>query len=267
MIYLWKRTWPFLSVYLPWALLLDRSPWRGGKTPCQWLRRLWVFRQFAEYFPSSLIKSNPEADFKGERPMLMGYHPHGILSFGAVANFAFDVTGWPEKFPGLTPRICTLNMNMKFPFLREVLCRLGFIPAARNSIQASLRPGNIVIVVVGGAAEALDTKPGEYILTLARRTGFFQLAIEAGADLVPSFGFGENDIFDTITSPDSMLRKVQSKMYKFFSFSTPLFYGRGVFTYNFGLLPYRRPLHVVVGDPIRVEQKAAPTREEVEEVK
>jgi len=126
---------------------------------------------------------------------------------------------------------------------------------------------HVVIVVVGGAAEALDTKPGEYVLTLARRTGFFRLAIESGADLVPSFGFGENDIFDTYTRPGSFLRYVQTKMYKVMSFSTPFFYGRGVFTYNYGLLPYRRPLHVVVGDPIRVEKCENPSKEKVEEVK
>lgn len=264
---LWRRTWPFLVAYLPWALLLDRSPWRGGKQPWHWLRRSWFLQQFAEYFPASLIKANPEADFSGSRPVLMGYHPHGILSFGAVCNFGTDTTGWAKKFPELTPRICTLNMNMKFPFLREILARMGCIAASRDSIKAALKPGNAVIIVVGGAAEALDTKPGEYVLVLARRSGFFRLALEHGADLVPTFGFGENDIFDTFAQPGTLLRRIQLKLYKVLSFSTPVFYGRNVFTYNMGPLPYRRPLTVVVGDPIRVEQQSMPTQEDVESLK
>jgi len=260
----WRRAWPLLLGYLPWALFLDRSPWRGGKQPLRWLRRSWLVRYFAEYFPASLIKANPTADFSGKRPVLMGYHPHGILSFGAVCNFGTDATGWDEKFPALTPRFCTLNLNMRMPFLREFLGRLGFVAASRAAIKAALKPGNAVVVVVGGAAEALDTKPGEYVLTLARRTGFFRLALEHGADLVPTFGFGENDIFETISRSGSLLRRVQLRLYKILSFSTPIFYGRNVFTYNLGPLPYRRPLTVVVGEPLRVEQRPSPSAEEVD---
>merc|ERR1712232_1026074 len=84
------------------------------------LRRLSLWRNWAEYFPASLIKASPQADFAGKRPMLMGYHPHGILSFGAVLNIATESTGWSEKFPNLAPRLCTLNMNFYFPFLREL---------------------------------------------------------------------------------------------------------------------------------------------------
>jgi len=267
LIYLWRRSWPFLSLYLPWALLIDRAPWRGGHQAWNCLRRSWTLRQFAEYFPATLIKANPNADFSGKRPILVGYHPHGILSFGAVCNFGTDVTGWEEKFPGLMPRICTLNVNMKFPFLREVLGRLGFIAASKESITAALRPGNAVVVVVGGAAEALDTKSGEYVLTLVRRSGFFRLALQSGADLVPSFGFGENDIFDTLAQGDSLLGRAQKKLYKLLSFSMPIFFGRGVFTYNMGLLPYRRPLTVVVGEPIRVEKKEDPDKEDIEKLR
>merc|ERR1712048_1339215 len=116
-IYYWRRTWPILLSYIPWAFL-DKSPSKGGMRTSSWLRRSWVWRNWADYFPASLIKANPDADFGGKRPMLMGYHPHGILSFGAQLNFGTDATGWPEKFPKLTPRVCTLDMNLTMPFLR-----------------------------------------------------------------------------------------------------------------------------------------------------
>lgn len=265
-LYFWRVTWPLLLPYLAWACYFDRSPWKGGMKVWRGLRRSALFKDWAEYFPASLIKANPEADFSGQRPVMMGYHPHGILSFGALLNMGTDCTGWAEKFPKLMPRLCTLNMNFKMPFLREVVGRLGLIPASESSIRNALKPGNAVVLVVGGAAEALDTKPGQYVLTLARRRGFYRLALEHGADLVPSFGFGENDIYDTM-EPQSLLRTLQLRAYKILSFSMPIFYGRSMFTYNAGLLPYRRPLTVVVGDPIRVEKTANPTSEQIEAVK
>jgi len=67
--------------------------------------------------------------------------------------------------------------------------------------------------------------------------------------------------------PQSVLRTIQLRAYKLLSFSIPIFYGRGIFTYNAGTLPYRRPLTVVVGDPIRVEKTPNPTTEQIEALK
>jgi 2-acylglycerol O-acyltransferase 2/2-acylglycerol O-acyltransferase 1 len=39
-------------------------------------------------------------------------------------------------------------------------------------------------------------------------------------------------------------------------FTIPLFHARGVFNYDVGLMPYRRPLNIVVGRPIPVMQQA-----------
>jgi hypothetical protein len=52
-------------------------------------------------------------------------------------------------------------------------------------------------IVVGGAAESLSAHPGTADLTLKRRKGFIKLAIRQGADLVPVFSFGENDVSRT----------------------------------------------------------------------
>ena len=43
-----------------------------------------------------------------------------------------------------------------------------------------------------------------------------------------------------------------------------LFYGRGVFNYLFGLMPYRRGINVVVGAPIEVTKSPNPTKEQIE---
>ncbi len=58
----------------------------------------------------------------------------------------------------------------------------------------SLGPGNAITIVVGGAAESLSAHPGTADLTLKKRFGFIKIAIREGADLVPVFSFGENDV-------------------------------------------------------------------------
>lgn len=218
-----------------------------------WLRNNWLWQNYAAYFPVSLIKAKPCMTLDPKHTYLIGYHPHGILSTGAQLAFGTEACGWSQIFPGLTPKLCTLVFTMRIPFLREFLLGMGTMAASERSIRAALKPGNAVVIVVGGASEALDAVAGQYVLTLRRRTGFFRIALTTGSRLVPSFGFGENDIFDAIdTQTNGSLRSLQKFLQSKLSFSLPLFHGRGVFTYNYGLLPHRRPLTVVVGEPIDV---------------
>ena len=55
-------------------------------------------------------------------------------------------------------------------------------------------PGEAITIVIGGAAESLSAHPGTADLTLKKRFGFIKMAIREGADLVPVFSFGENDV-------------------------------------------------------------------------
>ena len=66
------------------------------------------------------------------------------------------------------------------------------------------------------------------------------------ASLVPVFSFGENDLYNQYPNPEgSYVRKVQTKMKEIATFSPPLFHGRGIFQYTFGLVPFRKPVNTV----------------------
>lgn len=127
--------------------------------------------------------------------------------------------------------------------------------------------GNISIIVLGGAEESLDAHPGKFTLFIRQRKGFVKIALTHGAHLVPVFSFGENELFKQVSNPEgSWLRAVQDKLQKVMGFALPLFHARGIFQYSFGLMPYRKPIHTVVGHPIPVRQTLNPTSEQIEEL-
>ena len=102
-------------------------------------------------------------------------------------------------------------------------------------------------------------------LVLKKRKGFIKIALRTGADLVPVLAFGENDLYDQVTSTSHpRIHKAQLLIKKLFGFTIPLFHARGVFNYDIGLMPYRRPLNIVVGRPIKVTQSVIPQEEEID---
>lgn len=115
---------------------------------------------------------------------------------GALATFATESTGFSTAFPGIRPHLLTLASNFHVPLYRDILLALGVCSVSRASCANILREGNgnAICIVVGGAAESLSAHPGTADLTLRRRLGFIKLALQYGADLVPVFSFGENDV-------------------------------------------------------------------------
>ncbi|KAI0075339.1 DAGAT-domain-containing protein [Panus rudis PR-1116 ss-1] len=256
--------WPFLAIYLLW-IHLDSSPEHGGRTSPTF--RSFVFwKYFAEYYPASFLKT---CDLPPDRPYVFGYHPHGIIGMGAICTFATEALGFSKAFPGITPHLLTLASNFRVPFYRDMILAMGICSVSKQSCSNILKggPGQSITIVVGGAAESLSAHPGTADLTLRKRLGFIKVAIQHGADLVPVFSFGENDIYDQMPNDKgTTLYKVQKKFQQVFGFTLPLFHGRGLLNYNLGLLPYRRRIVAVIGRPIPVEKCAQPTLEEIRRV-
>lgn len=121
-----------------------------------------------------------------------------------------------------------------------------------------------MVLIVGGAQEALYARPNNYRIVLNKRMGFIKIAIQTGASIVPCISFGEVDIFDQPPNePGSKIRAYQDFVKRWTGVAPALFYGRGFLEKSSGLIPYRRQITTVIGAPIDVIQNLKPSREEV----
>lgn len=121
-------------------------------------------------------------------------------------------------------------------------------------------------LVVGGAQEALNARPGVYKLVLKRRKGFIKCAIQTGAPIVPVFSFNEVEVYDQLSNePGTRLRRIQEVIKKVTTIAPVVFIGRGFFQYSFGLMPRRYPITTVVGEPLETVKNTSPTNTEIEE--
>ncbi|TFY61185.1 hypothetical protein EVG20_g7148 [Dentipellis fragilis] len=254
--------WPILLPYVIWALYIDKAPEHGGRLS-PWFRSIRFWKYFAEYYPASFKK---ECDLPADRPYVFGYHPHGIIGMGAMATFATEATGFSRAFPGIKPHLLTLSSNFNMPLYREILLLLGVRSVSKQSCSNILKGGSgqAITIVVGGAAESLSARPGTADLTLRKRLGFIKVAIQHGADLVPVFSFGENDIYQQMPNEKgTTVYKLQKRFQNMFGFTLPLFHGRGMLNYNLGLMPYRRRIVSVIGRPVHVTKCDKPTLEQI----
>ncbi|XP_006819589.1 2-acylglycerol O-acyltransferase 2-A-like [Saccoglossus kowalevskii] len=250
-------------IYLCWLCYDWHTPSRGGRR-AKWYRTWVLWRYFRDYFPAKLIKTH---ELDPQYNYVIAYHPHGIMGMGAFIHFGTEATGVSKLFPGITPYLMIMKILLNLPIVHDYYMLPGCCDVSRDSIEYILENserGNACVILVGGAKESLESKPGTCLVLLKNRMGFCRMALKHGAHLVPVYSFGESDLYTQVDNPEgSKVRCVQNFMQKLMGFAIPFFHGRGIFNYNFGLLPHRHPINTVVGAPIPVKKIAEPTRDDL----
>ncbi|CCD24932.1 diacylglycerol O-acyltransferase NDAI_0E01160 [Naumovozyma dairenensis CBS 421] len=264
---LWFRSLPFWKAYCDYfPITLDKTcdlpptfTKKIGNDPAKKetkrLRiKLWPTKYYLNFEKKASAMDNMEAT--GPR-YIFGYHPHGIGALGAFGAIGTEGRDWSQKFPGIPVSLMTLVTQFHIPFYRDYLLALGVTSVSKKNSLKTLNKNQSICIVVGGARESLLSSMGSTEIILNKRKGFIKLAIETGnTSLVPVFAFGETNCYNILrTDDDSWLRKFQLWFKENCGFTIPIFYARGIFNYDFGLLPFRTPLNVIVGKPIYVKEK------------
>jgi hypothetical protein len=215
---------------------------KTGRASWSWMRSQRLFCQCFEYLPLAL-RVGADVHLDPQKKYVVGLHPHGIFP-ASMAYLCCQQSAWYERFPGIKFFITGATVVFQVPWVREVAMAFGAVDARREVLEGMLKAGHSVGIAIGGEAEALESESGRDALVLNSRQGFVRLALAQGADLVPTYAFGLNDIF---TTKASWGRGLRQWLCKHLHVALPIFWGRG-----FTPLPHRRPVTVVVGKPIRV---------------
>jgi hypothetical protein len=215
--------WIPLTCLLIWQGADWRTPARGGR-PWTWIRSMNFLSLITEYFSARL--ELPKDRFDPSKVYLFALHPHGIICASAICNLIFNINN-PIGRIGVPYRVCTVTANFILPLWREFVLAFGFISADRASVSWCFNHGISAAIVVGGAKESLQARPGSTELTLASRKGFVRIALQHGASLVPCFHFGEVELFSQVDNPPgSWVRSIQEFTRRWLGFTVRKAEGR-----------------------------------------
>ncbi|XP_045397453.1 2-acylglycerol O-acyltransferase 3 [Lemur catta] len=261
---LFTSFWSISLLYLVWLYLDWDTPNQGGRC-FVWMKNLTVWKHLRDYYPIKLVKT---AELPSDQNYVVGSHPHGIMCTGIFCNLSTESNDLSKHFPGLRFWQTGLNILFYLPVYREYLMSFGMCPVNLQSLDFVLSQpqlGQAVVIVIGGAHEALYSIPGHHCLTLRKRKGFVRLALRHGASLLPVYSFGENDIFRfKAFAEGSWQFRCQVIFKKLVGFSPCIFWGRSLLSNSWGLLPFAVPITTVVGRPIPVPRCPHPTTDEVD---
>mmetsp|Transcript_19261 Transcript_19261/g.32212 ORF Transcript_19261/g.32212 Transcript_19261/m.32212 type:complete len:326 (+) Transcript_19261:106-1083(+) len=230
-----------LAVYLA-HVFFSRAEHTGRSTWPKFIRS-FVTKAAIEYFGATTVGEEALESIKGER-CLFGLHPHGIYPMAGILTYAGS-SPLLAKHSWLRVRPCAASILFKIPFIREYLIWTGHLDAGRRTLSKHMSKGvDDIGLVLGGEKEALATRNGREAIVLLGRTGFVEMACRYGYHLVPTYAFGQNEIFTVNTT---LFAGVRAAMQRSLKISIPIFWGRGG-----GPMPHRVKLLLAIGNPIKV---------------
>jgi hypothetical protein len=188
-----------------------------------------------------------------KKQYLCGLHPHGALCLGALSWGCKTLNGDPpaNRFS------CVADVLLQLPIIGTLLSMGGGRSVAGTNVEKLLRSGESVAIWPGGIFEQLSTSHLKEVVYFQPNKGFIRVAIKFGIDLVPTYVFGENQIFKMFEDGGKP---------KTTGYYVAPFPGIDFAEFARTLSTRKKDIAVVIGEPIQVAKNETPTDEEVDKV-
>ncbi|XP_077634082.1 2-acylglycerol O-acyltransferase 3-like [Crocuta crocuta] len=176
---LFTPLWSLSVLYLVWFFLDWDTPNQGGRR-FEFTRDWSIWKQLRDYYPIKLVKT---AELPPDRKYVLAAHPHEIMCMGAFCNICTEANDFSKHFPGIWALFAVLHTLFYLPVYGDYIMSLGGCSVNWRRLDLVLSQpssGQVVVIVVGGAQEALYTNAGEHQLILRNHKGFVCLALRHG---------------------------------------------------------------------------------------
>lgn len=213
----------------------------------------WLSYQVLRYFSFKIIFE--EFLSKGKPRIVVG-PPHGLFPFGDLCM----MLSYPAVM-GYSIRGVASSVALVVPIFKQILSAIGIVDASRDSLLAVLKQDLTVGISSGGVAEVFETNSSSdtEVIILKNRKGFVKLAFMTGADIVPSYSFGNTAMYSLWTG--GRIQSILEYFSRRIGFAVVPFWGR-----FFLPVPYRVPTLCVMGKSLPVDLNPNPTEAEIDEV-
>lgn len=139
-------------------------------------------------------------------PVVITIAPHGPYAVGHLCLSAGRFRG-DRRFAGHEKAVYGgASVLFRIPLLREALLALGVREARAAVLDAALAGGASVVLSTGGVWEQTHTDCAREQLITTPRLGFARLALRHGVPIVPSYAFGENQLYGTVDAFPALRR-------------------------------------------------------------
>jgi len=135
--------------------------------------------------------------------LLIGNHSSGIITPDTSAVYAawYRARGFDDPLMGLA-----FDGIYGVPGWRELMRKIGQMPASMDNAEAALGQGHSVLLYPGGAYEVFRPWKDRNRIAFKGRKGFIRLALRAGVPVVPVVGHGGHETTIVLTRGERLAK-------------------------------------------------------------
>lgn len=140
--------------------------------------------------------------------LLVGNHSGGVLTPDTSAVYVawYRTRGFDDPLMGLA-----FDAIFGVPGWRELMRKIGQMPASMDNAKAALGAGNSVLLYPGGSYEVFRPWTDRNRIMFHDRKGFIRLALETGAPVVPIVGHGGHETTFVLTRGERLAKLLSAE--------------------------------------------------------